>query len=108
MYLSSGPQCFRTTTGIQSGPDNFNESRFVVNFLIILGVMEILCSFRLILEGKTGKEILEIPVAGNVFSKQLCFIRCRRQHLRSAEQRRYNRSLLLLTLLAICLKVPRT
>ena len=55
--------------------------------------MEILCSFRLILEGKTGKEILEITVAGNVFSKQLCFIRCRRQHLWSAEQRRYNRSI---------------
>ena len=25
-------------------------------FLIILGVKEILCSFRLVLEGKTGKE----------------------------------------------------
>ena len=28
-------------------------------FLTILGVMEILCSFRLVLEGKTGKEIPE-------------------------------------------------
>ena len=27
--------------------------------LTILGVMEILCSFRLVLEGKTGKEIPE-------------------------------------------------
>ena len=26
-------------------------------FLTILGVMEILCSFRLVIEGKTGKEI---------------------------------------------------
>ena len=26
-------------------------------FLTILGVMEMLCSFRFILEGKTGKEI---------------------------------------------------
>ena len=28
-----------------------------MTFLTILGVMEILCSFRLVLEGKTGKQI---------------------------------------------------
>ena len=50
-------QFFRTTTGIQSGPDAFDESRFVMTFLTILGVMDILCSFRLVLEGLTGKEI---------------------------------------------------
>ena len=55
MYESSGSQFFRTTTGIQSGPDVFDESRFVMTFLTILGVMEILCSFKLVLEGKTGK-----------------------------------------------------
>ena len=59
MYESSGSQFFRTTTGMQSGPDAFDESRFVMTFLTILGVMEILCSFRLVLEGKTGKEIPE-------------------------------------------------
>ena len=59
MYESSGSQFFRTTTGIQSGPDAFDESRFVMTFLTILGVMEKLCSFRLVLEGKTGKEIPE-------------------------------------------------
>ena len=59
MYESSGSQLFRTTTGIQAGPDAFDESRFVMTFLTILGVMEILCSFRLVLEGKTGKEIPE-------------------------------------------------
>ena len=59
MYDSSGSQFFRTTTGMQSGPDDFDESRFVMTFLTILGVMEILCSFRLVLEGKTGKEIPE-------------------------------------------------
>ena len=59
MYESSGSQFFRTTIGIQSGPDAFDESRFVMNFLTIVGVMEILCSFRLGLEGKTGKEIPE-------------------------------------------------
>ena len=30
-----------------------------MTFLTILGVMEILCSFRLVLEGKTGKKIPE-------------------------------------------------
>ena len=30
-----------------------------MSFLTILEVREILCSFRLVLEGKTGKEILE-------------------------------------------------
>ena len=59
MYQSSGSQFFRTTTGIQSGPDTFDESRFVMTFLTILGVGEILYSFRLVLEGKTGKEIPE-------------------------------------------------
>ena len=59
MYESSGSQFFRTNTGIQSGPDAFEESRFIMTFLTILGVMDILCSFRLVLEGKTGKEIPE-------------------------------------------------
>ena len=30
-----------------------------MTFLTILGVTEILCSFKLVLEGKTGKEISE-------------------------------------------------
>ena len=59
MYESSGSQFFRTTTGIQSGPDAFDKSRFIMTFLTILGVTEILCSFKLVLEGKTGKEIPE-------------------------------------------------
>ena len=42
----------------QSGPDVFDKSRFVLTFLNILGVTEI-CSFRLFLERKTGKEIPE-------------------------------------------------
>ena len=57
MYESSGSQFFRITTGIQSGPDAFAESRFFMTFLTILGVTEILCSFKLVIEGKTGKEI---------------------------------------------------
>ena len=50
-------QFFRDTTGIQSRPDVFNESRFIMTFLTILEIIEILCSFRLVLEEKTGKEI---------------------------------------------------
>ena len=44
---------------MQSGPDAFDEPRFVMTFLSNLGVTEILCSFRLNLEEKTGKEIPE-------------------------------------------------
>ena len=58
MYESSGSQFFRTTTGIQSGPEAFDESSFVMTFLTIFGIMEI-CNFRLVLERKTGKEIPE-------------------------------------------------
>ena len=57
MYETSDRQFLRTTTGIQSGQDAFNESRFITTFLTILGVTEILCSFRLALEWKIGKEI---------------------------------------------------
>ena len=59
MYGSSGSQFFRTTTGIQSGPDTFDESRFVMAFLTIVRIMEILFNFRLALEGKRSKEIAE-------------------------------------------------
>ena len=50
----------------------------LLTFLAILGVTEILRSFRLVLEGKTG-------VLRKVFSKQFCFIRCRRRHLWAIE-----------------------
>ena len=59
MYESSGSHFFRTTTQVQSGPDAFDESRFVMIFLTILGVTEISCSFRLVLKEKTGKNIPE-------------------------------------------------
>ena len=50
-------QFFEITTGVQSGPNAFDESRFFMTFSTILGVTEILCTFRLVLEEKTGKEI---------------------------------------------------
>ena len=40
-------------------PEAFDKSRFVITFLTILEVTEILCSFRLVLDGKKGKEIPE-------------------------------------------------
>ena len=58
-YKSSGSQFFRATTGTQSGPDTFDKSRFAMTFFTNSRVKEILCSFRLVLERKTGKEILE-------------------------------------------------
>ena len=58
-----------------------------MTFLTILG------SFRLVLEAKTGKEIPE-PSRLEFLEKFLadnCFIRCKRQHLRATQQRRYSR-----------------
>ena len=60
MPESPGSQFFRTITGIQSGPYALAKSRFVMTFLTILGATEILCGFRWVLEGKTGKEIPEL------------------------------------------------
>ena len=49
-YESSGSQFFRITSEIQW---------FVMTFLTILEVTEILCSLRLVLEGQTGQEVPE-------------------------------------------------
>ena len=59
MYESSGLQFFRTTTGIQSGRDVSDKSRFIITFLTIFWVKDTLCSFRLVLEGKTRKDRLQ-------------------------------------------------
>ena len=50
IYESLGWQFFRTTTAIQSGSDTFDEWMFTMTFLTILGVREILCSSRLVLD----------------------------------------------------------
>ena len=61
MYESSGSPFFRTTTGIQSGPDAFDESRLVMTFLTIMGVNGNIMQFQMgnfqFLEGKTSEEI---------------------------------------------------
>ena len=59
MYESSSSQFFTTNTRIQSEPDTFDESLFVMTFLTIVGGTEILSSFRFVLEGKTCKETPE-------------------------------------------------
>ena len=59
MSESSSSKFFRTITGIQSGPDAFDKSRFMMTFLTSLGVAEMLCSFRFVIEGKTSKETPE-------------------------------------------------
>ena len=58
MYENSGSHFFRTNTGIWSGSDVFNESRLVMTFSTDLGVRGIICSFKLVIEGKAGIEIL--------------------------------------------------
>ena len=49
MYESSGSHLFRTTTGIQSGPGAYDESRFAMTYL----------TNPRVLEWKVGKEIPE-------------------------------------------------
>ena len=88
MSESSASQFFRTTTRIQLGPNAIDEERFVMTFLTTLGVTEILCSFRLVLERKTGKEIPQssrLEFLENLLTKLFCFIRYRRQHFRAVE-----------------------
>ena len=58
MYENSGSHFFRTTSGIKSGPDAFDQPRFALTFLP-MEAKKILCSFRLVLDGKTGKKIPE-------------------------------------------------
>ena len=50
---------------MQSGLDGFDKSRFVMTFLTILRDTVILCSFKVVLEGKTGKDI---PESANNFT----------------------------------------
>ena len=49
IYEIPGSQFSRMTTGIQSRPGTTDESSFAMISLTILRVMEILCSFRLVL-----------------------------------------------------------
>ena len=72
-----------------------------MNFLTNLG--EILCSFKLVLEGKTDKDthVIKIRVFIKVFIKQFCFIRYRPQRHQTIEWGGIADLPLLRTLLAI-------
>ena len=59
MYESSDSQFCCTSTRIQSRPGTFDESRLVMTPLTNVGVRGILCTLRLVIEEKVGKEIPE-------------------------------------------------
>ena len=110
MYENSGSQFSRTTTGIHSVPDTFDEWRFVTTFSTILEITQILCSLKLVLERKRGKEILEssrLEFFEKNFSKQICFIKYRRQHLWTIEQRMYSRFIFIESTISNFPKVSR-
>ena len=77
MYESSGSQFqfLRTNTGIQSGPDAFDESRFVMTFLTIFGsygnIMQFQISSRSEYRSRNTR-VIQIRVLRKVFSKQFC------------------------------------
>ena len=79
MHDISTSQFFRTTAEIKSGQDAFDESRYIKTFLTILGIAEILHSFRVVLEETPESSRLEFL---EKLSENKCFIRCRRQQLR--------------------------
>ena len=58
MYEVQGHNSLEQPLALEK-PDAFRDSKFVMTFSTILGVTEILCSFILVLEGKTDKEVPE-------------------------------------------------
>ena len=78
MHDISSSQFFRTTAGMKSGQDAFDESRYIKMFLNILGITEVLHSFRLVL--KETPESSRLGFLENLLENN-CFIRCRRQQL---------------------------
>ena len=110
MYENSGSQFYRTTTGIQSGPDMFDESKFVMTFLTILENKEILCSFRLVPEGKKSKDIPELSRLELLekFLANICALsNWRSQHFWTTESRRYSRFTFVENTISKLAKVPR-
>ena len=64
-----------------------------MTFLYVLGVTEILCSFRLVLEGKTGNKITEssrLEFKEKIFANKFFFTRCKRQHPWAVEEKGYS------------------
>ena len=78
-----------------------------MTFLTILGVAEILCSFRLVLEGKTGKEIPEssrLEFLEKFSAKHFALLDAKNNTSGTLNKRGIADLPLLRTLLAICLK----
>lgn len=59
MYESSDRQFLRTTTRAICGLNILQESRAVIFFLDILGVIEESSTFRLVLKGKVCRQLLQ-------------------------------------------------
>ena len=57
MYESSGLHFSKTTTGIQLGSNISEKLTLIMTSLTDLRATLLACSFRLVLEGKAGKEI---------------------------------------------------
>ena len=91
IYESSGSQFFKTSTGILSGPEAFDEARFVLTFCTIFKLQKHAVSDQF-QKGKQVKRYLsaiKIRVNRKVTSY---FIRCKREHLWAVEQRRYSKA----------------
>ena len=56
---------------------------------------------------RRNTRVIQIRFLRNVFRKQFCFIRCRRQHLRVVEQRRCSRFTCVENIIGSLPKVPR-
>ena len=94
---------------IKTRLDTFDKSRFIMIYLTILGVMEILCSFRLVLQGQTGKKIPEssrLEFLEN-FSANNFALSDAEKHLRAVKQRRYSRFTFIKNTIGNLSKVPR-
>ena len=71
MKETSSSQFLRTSTGIQSGSKAFGKSRFIMIFLTILGVKEIICSFTFV--ENTISNLPKVPKANFLGSHGLFF-----------------------------------
>ena len=87
---SLGPQFLITTTGIWSGPDTFDESRFIMTFL---------SRYRY-------TWVFKIRVLWKVFTKQF-WCRWRRKHIQATESREDIEIIADLPLLRILLKFAK-
>ena len=107
MYESLGSQFCITTTGIQSGRNAFDESRFIMTFSIILRVTKISCTFRLVLGVKTGTEIPQSSRLGfleKFLANNFILSDAERNTSGPLNRRGIADLLLLITLVAICQK----